>query len=360
MNARVLRIHQIDLNKINYLKVKDIGSKKQIYIEYEKKPLVFQCPSLLNENLPIKITDDYYELEIPLITQEKNKQNGFIDLLKKLDSKIVQDANNNVKIWFNENKMSYSFKTIVKDSEKYKAGTIKLKIIKTIKFESVLFLENNKRINIKDVPKDSWVKILLEVHSIIINHENKTFYLFLRPHAFSFKEKEIKLTYNFLEDSDSDEEIPDSDTNNLFLKQINVEKNNKSSEGQTSSQINYDLKKLKNLELNINSNFSSSSSSEKSLKNLSDSNESSSSEESLKNLSDSNESSSSEESLKKLSESEDSPKLSEPKENKKNFKNNFISFDKKMSLTSSSSSSNENDNVSLSDSVNLASILKRN
>ena len=47
-----------------------------IYIDYENKPLVFQCPTLLNDNLPIKITDDYYELEIPLITQEKNKQNN--------------------------------------------------------------------------------------------------------------------------------------------------------------------------------------------------------------------------------------------------------------------------------------------
>ena len=259
MNSQVLRIHQIDLNKINYLKIKDIGNKKQIFIDYEKFPLVFQCPSLLNENFPIKITDDYYELELPLITHEKSKQNNFINFLKNLDSKITQDANNNVKIWFNQNKMSYSYKTIVKDSDKYKNGTIKLKIIKTINFESMLFLENNKKINIKDIPKDSWTKILLEVHSIIINNENKTFYLFLRPHAFSFKEKQVNLNYTFLDDSDSEEEIPDSDTNNIFLKQTLNVKSCKNIEGQTSSQINYDLK---NLELTVNSKFSSSSSDE--------------------------------------------------------------------------------------------------
>ena len=103
MNSRVLRLQEINLNKINYVKIKNLDSKKQIYIDYENKPLVFQCPTLLNDNLPIKITDDYYELEIPLITQEKNKQNSLIDFLKNLDSKIVQDANNNVKLWFNEN-----------------------------------------------------------------------------------------------------------------------------------------------------------------------------------------------------------------------------------------------------------------
>ena len=305
MNSRVLRLQEINLNKINYVKIKNLDSKKQIYIDYENKPLVFQCPTLLNDNLPIKITDDYYELEIPLITQEKNKQNSLIDFLKNLDSKIVQDANNNVKLWFNENKMSYFFKTIVKDSKKNKNETIKLKIIKTIKFESVL-LENNKKINIKDVPKESWVKILLEIHSIIINNENKTFYLFLRPHAFSFKDKEIKSNYNFLEDSDSNEEIPDSDINNLFLKQTNVDKNNKSNENQTSSQINYNIK---NLELLSKSNFSSTSSSsdsdKKSLKKLSDSSDSD--KESLKKLSDSSDSSNSDkESLKQLSDSDDS------------------------------------------------------
>jgi len=312
MNSRVLRLQEINLNKINYVKIKNLDSKKQIYIDYENKPLVFQCPTLLNDNLPIKITDDYYELEIPLITQEKNKQNSLIDFLKNLDSKIVEDANNNVKLWFNENKMSYFFKTIVKDSKKYKNETIKLKIIKTIKFESVL-LENNKKINIKDVPKDSWVKILLEIHSIIINNENKTFYLFLRPHAFSFKDKEIKSNYNFLEDSDSNEEIPDSDINNLFLKQTNVDKNNKSNENQTSSQINYNIK---NLELLSKSNFSSTSSSsdsdsdKESLKKLSDSPDSD--KESLKKLSDlsgsSNSSDSDQESLKQLSDSDESIK----------------------------------------------------
>ena len=351
MNTRVLRIQQIDLNKINYLKIKDIGCKKQIYIDYEKTPLVFQCPSLLNENYPIKITDDYYELEIPLITQEKNKQINFVNFLKNLDYKIIQDANNNVKMWFNQDKMSYSYKTLVKDSDKYNNGTIKLKIIKTINFESVLFLENTKKINIKDIPKDSWTKILLEVHSVIINNENNTFYLFLRPHAFSFKEKQLNLAYTFLDDSDSVEEILDSDTNNLFLKQTSNDKNYKFIEGQTSSQINYDLKKFRNLELTVNSNFSSSSSDEE-IKNIfiNSDKKSLSSEKSVssKKSSSSEKSVSSEKYIKQLSDSDNDDSQ---------FENNFMSFQKENSLTSSTSS-NETDNTSLADSINLASKLQ--
>ena len=397
MNSRVLRLQEINLNKINYFKIKNLDSKKQIYIDYENKPLVFQCPTLLNDNLPIKITDEYYELEIPLITQEKNKQNGLIDFFKNLDSKIVEDAHNNVNLWFNENNMSYFFKTIVKDSEKYKKGVIKLKIIKTIKFESIL-LENNKQININDVLKDWWVKLLLEIHSIIINNENKTFYLFLRPHVFSFKDKQIKSNYNFLEDSDSNEEIPDSDINNLFLKQT---KNNKSNEKQTSSQINYNLKQLdimekNNLSLTSSENKildskdesstdseeetlksstdseeetlkksdskyeSSTDSEEETLKNLTDSEEETlkksdskdksstdSEEETLKNLTDSEE-----ETLKKLTKSEKEilKKLTKSEEEtEKNFKKQ----------NSEESIKNKKENVNLQNSITLAAILER-
>ena len=80
------RIQQIDLNHINYSKIKNEKNKRLIYIKYEdNKSFVFQTPSLLNINTPVKITEDYYELEIPLITQEKNKQSKIINFLEELD-----------------------------------------------------------------------------------------------------------------------------------------------------------------------------------------------------------------------------------------------------------------------------------
>jgi hypothetical protein len=350
MNSRVLRLQEINLNKINYFKIKNLDNKKQVYIDYENKPLVFQCPTLLNDNLPIKITDEYYELEIPLITQEKNKQNGLIDFFKNIDSKIVEDANNNVNLWFNENNMSYFFKTIVKDSEKYKKGVIKLKIIKTIKFESIL-LENNKQININDVLKDWWVKILLEIHSIIINNENKTFYLFLRPHVFSFKDKQIKSTYNFLEDSDSNEEIPDSDINNLFLKQS---KNNKSNEKQTSSQINYNINQV---DILSKSNLSLTSSEEKSLKSLSDSEESAS-EESASEESASKESASKESASKESASEESASEESASEDNNETDKTLRKSLKKILESEESIKNKKENDN--LQNSITLTALLERN
>ena len=78
MNSRVLRLQEINLNKINYVKIKNLDSKKQIYIDYENKPLVFQCPTLLNDNLPKEIDCTYCESKtLYHITDIINHLNSF-------------------------------------------------------------------------------------------------------------------------------------------------------------------------------------------------------------------------------------------------------------------------------------------
>jgi hypothetical protein len=252
-----LRIQQVNLNNLSYTKIKDEKNKnkKIIYIKYENnKPLVFQCPPLSNENLPKKITNEYFEIEIPLITQENSKQDKLVEFIQALDKKIRNDAKINAKIWFGENEQTFTQKNLIKESDNYEFGVIKVKIIKTPSFETLLLLDNRKRISIKDIPSNSWIKMLLEVYSVVINTDTKKFYLFLRPIALSFKEKiGMKYNYKFLEDSaSSEEDIPDSDVNNIFLKQknINTDKN------ETTSQINiHNLSNL--LKVNTSSKFSS-------------------------------------------------------------------------------------------------------
>jgi len=262
-----LRIQQINLNNIRYTKIKHKKNenKKIIYIKYDNKPFVFQCGPLLNENLPIKITNDYFEIDIPLITQDKTKQDILIDFFNNLNKKIKNDANTNAKIWFDENAKTYTMKTIVKDSDKYPHGLLKIKLIKTSTFETMLLLDNKKKISIKDIPQNSWIKMLLEIYSVVINTDNKSFYLFLRPIAISFKEKEnIKYNYSFLEESSSSEnDIPDSEVNNIFIKQNNVITNDKND---STSQIN--VNNLNLLEIENNNKFSSDSSSESELKKI--------------------------------------------------------------------------------------------
>jgi len=239
------RIHQIDYSKIIYTKIKTNENKKIIFLKYDdnkntNKPLVIQIPTLLNLNEPVKITEEYNELEIPLITQEKEKTSGIVNFFEELDKKIVHDAKINSKTWFEGISMTNSikYKKIIKESDIYKDGVIKIKIIKNADFQTLLQIENKKRINVKELPVNSWCKMLIEVYAIVINIQNNTFSLFLRPIILSFKEKEISnYNYKFLEDSDSDKEdvdIPDSEINGLFIKNIKTV----NSDSVTSSQIN--------------------------------------------------------------------------------------------------------------------------
>ena len=242
------RIHQIDFNRISYTKIKTNETKKIIFIKYNEsndksKPFVIQIPTLLNLNEPVKISEEYYELEVPLITQEKDKVSSLIHFFEELDKKIVQDAKINSKIWFEGISVSNSikYKKIIKESDLYKDGVVKIKIIKNTEFETLLQIENKKRINVKELPVNSWCKMLLEIYAIVINIQNNTFSLFLRPIILSFKEKEVSnYNYKFLEDSDSEKEdvdVPDSEIHGIFIKNINEHKNERL-DNATSSVVN--------------------------------------------------------------------------------------------------------------------------
>jgi len=224
------RIHQVDFKKIVYSRIKKNETKKIIFLKYNdskvEKPLVIQIPTLLNLNEAIKISDEYYELEVPLITKEKEKVPSLVNFFEELDKKIIQDAKNNSKVWFEGILMTNSikYKKIIKESDVYKDGVIKVKIIKNPEFETLLQIEKERRLSIKEIPTNSWCKMLIEIYAVVINYQNNTFSLFLRPIVLSFKEKEVSnYNYKFLEDSESEKEdidIPDSEINNLFIKNV--------------------------------------------------------------------------------------------------------------------------------------------
>lgn len=268
------RTHQIDFNNIVYTpKHKTSDIKKIIFIKYNDKvndkksnlkPFVIQLPSLLNLNEPVKITEDYYELEIPLITQEKAKNLPLIKFFEDLDTKIKNDAKFNSNSWFeNISNTSIKHKKLIKESDLYKEGILKIKIIKNNSFETLLQINNKRKLIISEIPSDSWCKILIEVYAVVINSQKGEFSIFLRPIILSFKEKEIiNYNYKFLEDSNSESEddIPDSELNSIFIKNIKDEK--MKDDNNTSSQIKVPMKNTSSSE------FSSTSSSPEITKNI--------------------------------------------------------------------------------------------
>jgi hypothetical protein len=240
------KISQIDFNKIVYPKSKNGNTKKLILIKYNDKSklknFVFQTPTLLNIHKP-EFNGNYADIEIGLVGKENNKVKKFINFLNELEKKIKSDAQLHAVNWFNldNDNQTINFQKIIRESDEHSQGTMKLKIIKNYDFETILQLNNNKRIGLDNIPNDSWCKMILECFGIWIN-SNNDFGVFFRPILISFTPKEKQVyNYKFLEDSDDDNnvDIPDTEMNeNIFMKIESQQLNNKPL-NDTTSQLEY-------------------------------------------------------------------------------------------------------------------------
>jgi hypothetical protein len=238
-NQEPFKINNIDFNKIVYPKDRSNNKKKIILIKYNDrgklKNFVFQTPTLLNIG-KVQMFNGYHEIELGLVGKEKDRVNGFIDFLNQLEEKIKTDARFNASNWFNitDDNQTINFQKIIRESEDYPNGTIKLKIIKNSDFETVLQQNNSKKISVDSIPEDSWSKMILECYAIWIN-SNNDFGIFLRPILISFTPKET-YNYKFIEDSDEGEEfdIPDTEVNNNIFMNMNINHSNKNNPDSTS------------------------------------------------------------------------------------------------------------------------------
>jgi hypothetical protein len=242
------RISQIDLDNIRYTRIKSNDRKKVIYLKYQDKKklknLVFQTPTLLNINNPID-NRNYYELDIPLKGQNTYKENKLINFLDSLDKKILYDAKMNSHKWFDiVNEGTVNYQKIIRNSidEKYENGMIRIKILRTQDFETILQINNKERITPDNIPQNSWVKMILECYAIWVNQNG--FGLFMRPILVSFKPKEIvNYNYNFIDESDNENDELDNiidtaaENTNIFIKPSNIISDD--STGMTTSQLEF-------------------------------------------------------------------------------------------------------------------------
>jgi len=277
------KINHIDFNKIAYPKNRSNDKKKIILIKYNDKGklknFVFQTPTLLNIG-KAQMFNGYYEIELALVGKEKNSVNDLIDFLYELENKIKKDAQSYASEWFNitDKNQTINFQKIIRESDNYSSGTIKIKIIKNNDFETVLQQNNSKKINVDSILEDSWCKMILECYAIWIN-SNNDFGIFLRPILISFTPKEI-YNYKFIEDSDEgdDFDVPDTEVNNNIFMNIHNNFKNKTSADSTSQlevdnlirdlqadfEISVESEKINNLDINLGTKLSSSDSYESS------------------------------------------------------------------------------------------------
>jgi hypothetical protein len=244
-----LNINNIDLNNIVYPKSRSNQNKKIILLKYNDrgklKNFVFQTPTLLNLYKAQELSN-YSEIEVALTGKEESKISRYIHFLNKLECKIKEDAQLHAGSWFdiNNETKTINFQKIIRESDDYDNGTIKLKIINNTDFQTTLKMNNNKNISIDEIQEDSWCKMLLECYAIWVN-SNNDFGLFLRPVLISFTQKEI-YNYNFIEDSDDEDKlnVPDTEINNNIFMKINKNSKIKYNNSTTQLEINELVKNL--------------------------------------------------------------------------------------------------------------------
>ena len=239
------RLSNICLENIVYTNVKQTDKKKIILIKYQDKTklrnLVFQTPTLLNINEPklfLKDNMGYGEIEVALYNTDNNKINKLLNFFKSLSSKINDDAVNNID-WFN-NDLPLHFQKIVRKSDTFKNGILKLKLLKSSNFETIIQKNNKQKIKMESLSGNTLIKMLLEVYAVWIN-TNNDFGVFLRPILVSCNKDNYN--YKFIPDSDEedeDDEIPDTEVNNNIFLKIN-----KDNDG-TTSQLEYNSEILSN------------------------------------------------------------------------------------------------------------------
>jgi hypothetical protein len=224
------------------------------------KNFVFQTPTLLNINKP-ENANGYAEIELAFIGKEQKKVDKFIKFLNELENKLKNDAIYNATNWFNltGNNDTINFQKIVRESVEYKNGTFKVKILKNSDFETILQLDNSKKIKLQDVPENSWCKMILEVYAVWIN-SNNDFGIFLRPILISFTAREDVYNYRFVESDEEDEDdIPDTEINNNVFVTLDKDIISQLTQDEDTTDINISILNTINLG---KSKFSSSSSSE--------------------------------------------------------------------------------------------------
>ena len=250
-----LKLNQIDLDNIVYKEIKSNSKKTVIFLKYKKKNslknFVVQTPTFLNVNEPIK-NNNHWDLEVPIFGKKEKKINEFADFFNKLDDKIMYDARIHSSKWFsNFDIQEINYQKTIRESnnKKFKNGTFKIKILNNVDFKTLIQINNQNKIKVEDIPRNSWVKMIFEVHALWINKNG--FGIFLKPILISFTPIEIEL-YKFLEDSDDEvEDILDSE-NDIFIKNT---KASKEEELETSNLRIHD-----SLEVNTAVNYSSTSS----------------------------------------------------------------------------------------------------
>ena len=175
--------------------------------------------------------------------------NTLLNFIKSIDDKMQNLAKNN-KEWFNNEKSVY--RKIIRDSENFKNGILKLKVKKNSipKFLKITKNRQSDAALLSDIKEGNKIKLIIDFFGLWIRKKNNTYYygLYLKPILIDYRQEE---EITFIEDSESENEqekvneILDSEFEQNY---DNTESSNKKS---LNLSTNISDSSCKNIELSI-------------------------------------------------------------------------------------------------------------
>lgn len=211
-----LKFTDIDFSKIVYHRINTNSKKRIIFLKYKDKgqlkDFAIQTPTLKHQ-YPIEESENlkYHYTDIPFISKRENKDLEFKKFLNNLDDKIVYDVQLNTK-WVEGFKTdNINYQRLIRNNNDGD-DFFRIKFLDTVDFKTSIKLNNQKTINIFDIPETAWMKSIIEFKAILIS--DNSIQIFVKPILISFTPIIIK-NYQFLEESDNEDETDTS----VFLKQ---------------------------------------------------------------------------------------------------------------------------------------------
>lgn len=246
--TKIFKLSELDLSKITFSE----PNNNIIYTSLDNKdPVLFETPELycvdkINKNRTKYST---HELLVTLFSKNRNDTEMCKDFFELLDNKLINIGKNNINNWpFNSKNVTY--KSIIrfydmnqtnniltqeeiKNNEYYKNGIIKVKFIKSKKFNTLVFGKNKNIIKPDDYENilsgNMYIKMILELVSVWIRDDVYGIYLKLHqvkiinnenlhiPQLYSFNDSSDD-ECNFICDTeiDNEEDVYENDDDNDY------------------------------------------------------------------------------------------------------------------------------------------------
>ena len=219
--TKIFKLNELDLSKITFSE----PNNNIIYTSYNNEhPILFETPELycvdkINKN---KTKYSTHEQLVTLKSRYENDTNMCKNFFEQLDNKLIETGKKNINMWpFNTKFINYT--SLIRfidnndngnnrNNEYYENGVIKVKFIRSKKFNTLVFDENKNIVESNNYENvlcgGIYVKMILEIISVWVR--DNVYGIYLKLHQLKITNNSVFAKQLYLFDSVSS----DNNSNN--------------------------------------------------------------------------------------------------------------------------------------------------